>query len=116
MWLDQAVAAFLTDLERRGLLKSTLVLAFGEFGRSPKINDKAGREHHPGVYSALAFGGGVVGGRVIGESDAKADKPKDNPLTPADVCATVHHAVGITSELSASLNVGTGGRVIEELF
>jgi hypothetical protein len=116
MWLDQAVAAFLTDLEERGLLKTTLVLAFGEFGRSPKINDKAGREHHPGVYSALAFGGGVVGGRVIGESDAKADKPKDNPITPADVCATAHHAVGITSEQSASLNVGTGGRVIDELF
>ena len=108
MWLDQAVSAFLTDLERRGLLKTTLVLAFGEFGRSPK--------HHPGVYCALAFGGGVAGGRVIGESDAKANKPKENPITPADVCATLHHAVGITSEMSASLNVGTGGRVISELF
>jgi uncharacterized protein (DUF1501 family) len=116
MWLDQAVSAFVTDLEKRGLLKTTLVLAFGEFGRSPKINDKAGREHHPNVYCALAFGGGVAGGRVIGESDARADKPKDNPVTPADVCATVHHAVGITSEMSASLNVGTGGRVIHELF
>lgn len=116
MWLDQSVSAFLQDLDRRGLLKSTLVLAYGEFGRSPKINDKAGREHHPHCYGALAFGGGVVGGRVIGESDAKADKVKENPLTPADLCATVHHAVGITSELSASLNVGTGGRVISELF
>jgi hypothetical protein len=116
MWLDQAVSAFVTDLDRRGLLKTTLVLAVGEFGRSPKINDKAGREHHPGCYSALAFGGGIVGGRVIGESDAKADKPKENPLTPADLCATVHHAVGITSETSASLGVGTGGRVIDELF
>jgi hypothetical protein len=116
MWLDQSLSAFLIDLDRRGLLKTTLVLAFGEFGRSPKINDKAGREHHPNCYGALAFGGGVVGGRVIGESDAKADRPKENPLTPADVCATVHHAVGISSELSASLNVGTGGRVISELF
>jgi uncharacterized protein (DUF1501 family) len=116
MWLDQALSSFLTDLEKRGLLKTTLVLALGEFGRSPKINDKAGREHHPNCYSALAFGGGVVGGRVVGESDAKADKPRDNPLSPTDLCATVHHAVGITSELSASLGVGTGGRVIEELF
>jgi Protein of unknown function (DUF1501) len=116
MWLDQTVAAFLADLKDRGLLQSTLVLAYGEFGRSPKINDKAGREHHPGVFSALAFGGGIQGGRVIGESDAKADKPRDNPLTPADMCSTVHHAVGITSELSAGLGVATGGRVIEELF
>jgi len=116
MWLDQSLSTFLLDLETRGLLKSTLVLAFGEFGRSPKINDKAGREHHPNCFSALAFGGGVVGGRVIGESDAKADKPHENPLTPADVCATVHHAVGITSEQSASLGIGTTGRVIGELF
>jgi uncharacterized protein (DUF1501 family) len=116
MWLDQSLSAFLTDLDRRGLLKTTLVLAFGEFGRSPKINDKAGREHHPNCFGALAFGGGVVGGRVIGESDAKADRPRENPLTPADLCATVHHVVGISSELSASLNVATGGRVVNELF
>ncbi|HEX3148061.1 MAG TPA: DUF1501 domain-containing protein [Gemmataceae bacterium] len=116
MWLDQSMSAFLTDLEKRGLLASTLVLAIGEFGRTPKINDKAGREHHPNCYSALICGGGVKGGRVIGESDAKTERPHDNPLTPADVCATVHHAAGITSELSASLGVGTGGRVIGELF
>lgn len=116
MWLDQTVAAFLTDLRQRGLLQSTLVVAVGEFGRSPRINDKAGRDHHPGVYSALAFGGGVVGGRVIGESDRRAEKPHDKPLTPADLCATIHHAVGITGELSSALNVGTGGRLIEELF
>ena len=116
MWLDRSFSAFLLDLEKRGLLASTLVLAVGEFGRSPKVNDKAGREHHPHCYSALVSGGGVVGGRVVGESDAKADKPRENPLTPADVCATVHHAAGITSELSAGLGVGTGGRVIEELF
>jgi uncharacterized protein (DUF1501 family) len=116
MWLDQAMSAFVLDLEKRGLLKTTLVLAVGEFGRSPKINDKAGREHHPNCYGALVCGGGVKGGRAIGESDAKADRPRENPLTPADLCATVHHAAGITSELSASLGVGTGGRVIEELY
>src|SRR5439155_9345680 len=95
MWLDQALSAFVLDLDRRGLLKTTLVLAVGEFGRSPKINDKAGREHHPNCYSALVCGGGVKGGRVVGESDARADRPRENPLTPADLCATVHHAVGI---------------------
>jgi uncharacterized protein (DUF1501 family) len=92
------------------------VLAFGEFGRSPKINDKAGREHHPGCYSALAAGGGVVGGRVIGESDGKGEKPHEKPLTPADLCATVHHLAGITSEQSAALGLSAGGRVIEELL
>jgi uncharacterized protein (DUF1501 family) len=115
-WLDQAMSALLTDLAERGLLSSTLVLAFGEFGRSPKINDKAGREHHPGCYCALAAGGGVAGGRVIGESDAKGEKPHEKPLTPADLCATVHHLAGITSEQSAALGLSAGGRVIEELF
>src|SRR5205085_9316740 len=79
-WLDQAMTALLLDLKDRGLLSSTLVLAFGEFGRDPKVNDKAGREHWPGCYSALAAGGGVVGGRAIGTSDAKAAKPADTPL------------------------------------
>lgn len=116
MWLDQAMSTFLDDLQERGLLQSTLVLAFGEFGRSPKINDKAGREHHPGAFSALLAGGGVVGGRVIGESDAKGDRPHENPLTPADVCTTVHHVAGISSAEANTLGVGLGGRVIEELF
>ena len=89
-WLDQAYAALIRDLDERGLLATTLVVAVGEFGRSPKINDKAGREHHPGCYSALAFGG-VVGGRVIGESDAKADKPKENSHDASRPSATVHH-------------------------
>jgi hypothetical protein len=115
-WLDQAMSAFLRDMDSRGLLKDTLVLAFGEFGRSPKINDKAGREHHPGCYSALVAGGGVVGGRVIGESDAKANKPHERPLTPADICSTVQYVSGISSEQATTLSVSTGGRVIDELF
>jgi hypothetical protein len=115
-WLDQAVTALLNDLHRRGLLASTLVLAFGEFGREPKVNDKAGREHWPGCYSALLAGGGVVGGRVIGTSDAKAAKPADTPLTPGDLCATVHHAAGLTSEHITGMGLTPAGRVIEELF
>ncbi len=115
-WLDQALSAFLTDLRERGLLESTLVLAVGEFGRSPKINDKAGREHWEHCYSALVAGGGVKGGRVIGSSDAKGEKPHDRPLTPADVAATIHHAVGITSEQAQTLGFGLNGKVIDELF
>ncbi len=115
-WLDRTVSAFLSDLDERGLLMTTLVIAVGEFGRTPKINDKAGREHHPGCYSALVAGGGVVGGRVIGTSDARAEKPADTPLTPGDLCATVHHAIGLTSEQIAGMGLTASGRVIEELF
>ncbi|QEL14685.1 DUF1501 domain-containing protein [Limnoglobus roseus] len=116
MWLDQSLSALLRDLSERGLLESTLVLAVGEFGRDPKVNDKAGREHWPGCYSALMAGGGVVGGRVLGTSDAKAAKPADTPLTPGDLCATVHHSVGLTSEQIAGMGLTSPGRVIEELF
>jgi uncharacterized protein (DUF1501 family) len=116
LWLDQALSALLDDLHDRGLLASTLVLAMGEFGRSPKINDKAGREHWPNCYSILAAGGGVVGGRVIGASDARGEHPRDTPLTPADVYATVYHCIGMTSEQAATLGLSTSGRVIEELF
>lgn len=115
-WLDQAMSTLLADLHDRGLLASTLVLAVGEFGRSPKINDKAGREHWSRCYSALLAGGGVAGGRVVGTSDAKAAAPLDTPLTPADVAATVQHLVGLTSEQITGLGLTPIGRVIEELF
>src|SRR5262249_3027105 len=115
-WLDQAMSAFVSDLQDRGLLDSTLVLAVGEFGREPKVNDKAGREHWPGCYSALVAGGGVKGGRAVGTSDAKAAKPLDTPLTPADLNATVLHLVGLTSEQVTGLGQTTTGRVVAELF
>jgi uncharacterized protein (DUF1501 family) len=116
VWLDQAMSALLTDLADRGLLASTLVLAVGEFGREPKVNDKAGREHWPGCYSALLAGGGVKGGRVVGTSDAKAAKPADTPLAPVDLCATTQHLVGLTSEQLTGIGITPAGRVIEELF
>jgi hypothetical protein len=115
-WLDQTLSALLTDLQQRGLLRTTLVVVMGEFGRSPLINNNQGREHWEHCYSALVAGGGVRGGRVVGESDRRAERPHDRPVTPADLAATIHHCVGITSEQSATLGIGTGGRVIEELF
>lgn len=116
-WLDQAVSALLDDLHDRGLLSSTLVLAVGEFGRSPKINDKAGREHWEHCYSGLVFGGGVRGGQVIGCSTPRGEHVHDRPITPADLVTTVQHAVGITSEQSQTLGVALeGGKVLEELF
>jgi hypothetical protein len=115
-WLDQGLSALMSDLRERGLLERTLVLALGEFGRSPKINTMAGRDHWEHCYSALLAGGGVRGGRVIGSSDARGEKPHDLPVTPADIAATVHHATGITSEQKATLGLATNGTVIEELF
>jgi len=115
-WLDQAYSALLTDLRNRGLLERTLVVAMGEFGRSPRINDKAGRDHWEHCYSALVAGGGIRGGRVVGESDRRAERPHDRPVAPADLAATVYHAVGITSEQLATLGINSGGRIIHELF
>ncbi|MCS6864955.1 MAG: DUF1501 domain-containing protein [Gemmataceae bacterium] len=115
-WLDHSLSALLTDLHQRGLLSHTLVVAVGEFGREPKVNDKAGREHWPGCYCALIAGGGVKGGRFVGTSDAKAAQPADTPLTPADLNATVQYAIGLTSEQITGLGLTTVGRVIEEVF
>jgi hypothetical protein len=114
--LDQALSALLLDLEERRLLASTLVVAVGEFGRQPKINDKAGRDHWEHCYSALVAGGGVKGGRVIGASDARAERPAERPLTPADLCATVQHAVGVTSEQAQTFGIAVNGTAIHELF
>jgi hypothetical protein len=115
-WLDQTLSALLADLRERGLLEHTLVVVMGEFGRTPKINDKAGREHWEHCYSALVAGGGVRGGRVVGSSDARGERPHDHAVTPADVAATVHHLVGITSEQAATLGLRPDGQVIETLL
>jgi hypothetical protein len=115
-WMDQAYAALLGDLKERGLLEKTLVVAVGEFGRSPKINAMAGRDHWEHCYSALAAGGGVRGGRVVGASDARGERPRQRPVTPADVAATIHRCVGITSEQAQTLGIAVDGKVIEELL
>jgi hypothetical protein len=115
-WLDQGLSALLTDLRDRGLLERTLIVATGEFGRSPKINAMAGRDHWEHCYSALLAGGPIRGGCVVGSSDAKGGHPHDRPVTPADLAATIHHAVGVTSEQSATLGLATDGKVIGELF
>jgi uncharacterized protein (DUF1501 family) len=115
-WLDQAMSALLDDLHERGLLSSTLVLAVGEFGRTPRINDKAGRDHWPDCYCALLAGGGLRSACFVGTSDAKAAKPADTPLTPADLHATILHQLGLTSEQITALGLTPTGRVITELL
>ncbi len=92
--MEQAYAALLDDLEERGLLDSTLVIWMGEFGRTPKINIDVGRDHWPGCYSVLLAGGGIRGGQLVGASDAIGAYPKERPVSPADIHATVYAALG----------------------
>jgi uncharacterized protein (DUF1501 family) len=92
---DQAFSALIEDLEARGLLDSTLVLALGEFGRTPRINGSAGRDHWPDCYTAVLAGGGVRGGAVYGSSDRIGAYPASDPVTPADLAATVFWRFGI---------------------
>ena len=92
--MEQAYTALLEDLHQRGLLDSTIVLWMGDFGRTPHINKDGGRDHWPACYSAVLAGGGIRGGQVIGESDAIGAAPASQPVTPADLHATVLTALG----------------------
>lgn len=91
---DRALAALITDLEERGMLDSTLVVATGEFGRTPQINKDAGRDHWPDCYTVLLAGGGVTGGAIYGASDALGAYPSLDPTTPADLAATIYWRFG----------------------
>ena len=92
---DQAVPALLTDLKQRGLLDETLVIWTGEFGRTPKVNKDAGRDHWPNAYSVLLAGAGVRGGAVYGESDADGAYVARDPVSPANLSGTMYHLLGI---------------------
>jgi hypothetical protein len=120
---DQAVAALLEDLGQRGLLESTLVVALGEMGRTPRINKGPkgpGRDHWPNCYTAMLAGGGGRGGRVYGASDKVGGYPRDNPVTPESFGATVLHALGIAPESRLGLDGFTrpasAGEPILDLF
>ena len=91
---DNGYSSLLEDLSARGLLENTMILAFGEFGRTPKINPAGGRDHHPNCWTALFAGGPIQGGRVVGASDEIGYAPKDRPVTPAEIAATAYHALG----------------------
>jgi hypothetical protein len=119
--LDQGVSALIEDLGSRGLLKETLVVMMGEFGRTPKINPNAGRDHHGRANCALLAGGGLPAGVVIGKTDAKADSPIDRPITPADLAATIYTALGIDPNFQFETPDGRpirlvdGGKALREL-
>ncbi len=119
---DHAFSALIDDLDQRGRLESTLVIAAGEFGRTPRLNAAGGRDHWPGVWSVALAGGGVQGGRVVGASDAQAAFPVDRPVTPADLLATMYCSLGVAPTRSFTRQTGElftlveAGMPVEELF
>jgi hypothetical protein len=120
--LDQALAALVRDLDDRGLLASTVVLVTSEFGRTPKINASAGRDHFPRVFSLAVAGGGFKKGLVYGSSNSTASEPEENPVRVEDVLTTVYHQLGINAdkELMAPgarpIEIIDGGEVVKDLL
>jgi hypothetical protein len=120
--LDNALSALFDDLSSRGLLDSTLVVTMGEFGRSPKVNKDAGRDHWGHVASLVWAGGGVQGGRVIGRSDDQGGYVTERPVRPADVAATIYKAVGVDTSHNLytpenrPVQILDEGSPVEELF
>jgi hypothetical protein len=119
---DQAYAALIKDLERSGLLDETLVMVSSEFGRTPKINNTAGRDHWPKVFSVALAGGGIKKGITYGTSNAIASEPDEDPVGPQDLATTVYNQLGIVAdkELMAPGNrpieIVDGGRVVKEIL
>lgn len=114
--LDRALPALLDDLQERGLLETTLVVVMGEFGRTPKINSRAARDHWPRCYFSLWAGAGIPGGRAIGESDKVGEDPLADPITPLMVGTTIAEFAGMDTQARAEMNVLPGGTVIDELL
>jgi hypothetical protein len=120
--LDVALARLIRDLDDRGLLDSTLVMVSSEFGRTPKINKTAGRDHWPKVFSVMLAGGGIKKGSIYGLSDSLAAEPEENPVGPEDLATTVYGQLGINAdkELMAPggrpIEIVDGGKVIKELL
>ncbi|MFL2865819.1 MAG: DUF1501 domain-containing protein [Pirellulaceae bacterium] len=119
--MDQAMSALLEDLHQRGLIDRTLVSWTGEFGRTPKINGNAGRDHWGKVYSTLLAGGGIKGGQVYGSTDSIGGEPTDNPVYVSDYVATIYKALGYDSSTLVQDRFGrphpiVQGNPIKQLF
>jgi uncharacterized protein (DUF1501 family) len=120
--LDQALATLIRDLDRTGLLKTTLVMVSSEFGRTPKVNPTAGRDHWPKVFSVMLAGGGIKGGVIHGASNSTASEPDADPVEPADLATTVYNRLGIVAdkELMAPgdrpIEIVDGGKLIQPLL
>lgn len=120
--VDPAMAALIADLKQRGLLETTVVLWIGEFGRTPRITPRTGRDHYPRVFSAAIAGGGIRGGQVIGSSTADGTAIADRPVTVNDLFTSVCTALHVDpareniSPLGRPMKIVDGGEVIAELF
>jgi hypothetical protein len=107
---DQAFSALITDLERTGLLDETLIMVSSEFGRTPKINQNAGRDHWPKVFSVVLAGGGIKKGSIFGSSNSTASEPEEEEIGPADLATTVYYQLGIIADKEL---MAPGNRPIE---
>ena len=120
--MDPALASLVEDLSESGMLEKTMVIMLSEFGRTPRINDNAGRDHWASVFSCFMAGGGIKGGQVIGSSDEDGAMPKDRPVEVADIHATMCHAMGIDHEkevmtpLLRPMKLVDNGSPVMELF
>lgn len=119
---DQAYSALISDLERRGLLSETLVVATGEMGRTPKANAQWGRDHWSTLFPAVLAGAGIAGGRTYGKSDKESAYAIENPVSPEDLAATIYHALGIDHDMRVSsvenrpTPIVEGGRPVVDLW
>jgi len=120
--VDQPLAYLLTDLKQRGLLDTTLVVWMGEFGRTPRVNPRGGRDHYPKAFNVLLAGGGIQGGRVIGRTDAGGTTVEDRPVTVADLFQTFCKSLGIDPTIEniapngRPIKIVDGGQPVGELF
>jgi hypothetical protein len=120
--LDQPYAHLIADLKERGLLDNTLVIWMGEFGRTPRINPRGGRDHYPRAFSVALSGGGVKGGQVIGSTDAGGENVTDRPVTVQDLFQTFYKSLKIDAKLENMSPIGRpikivdGGKPVDEIF
>lgn len=120
--LDQGMASLLEDLAGRGMLAKTGVLMTGEFGRTPKVNGTAGRDHWARAMSIVMAGAGIKGGQVIGKTNDKGEEPIERPVTPEEVAASFYHSLGIDphkeyhTPSGRPVHIVRDGKVIKELF
>ncbi len=120
--LDTAYSALLEDLGQRGMLDNTLVMLMGEFGRTPKLNTRGGRDHWPGVFSVALAGAGIEGGKIIGSSDRRGEGPADDPVSPADLARSVYTLLGIDPDREfhtadgRPVQVNRDGKLIKQLL
>ena len=120
--IDQPMAQLINDLKQRGMLEKTLVIWMGEFGRTPRINARGGRDHYPRAFNVALAGGGIRGGQVVGETDAGGEDVTKRPVTVSDLFRTIYTTLGINadhenmSRIGRPIKIVDGGQVIHELL